>query len=200
VATSLSEPAASRAKFAVAGSAVAIAGVLAVVLIVRDRPVPDEPVVPQVQLATPEPAPPTGTTTTTPLVSPPERSGSAAIEPAITKSGGPNVAVDKPSNADKPQVVAPAMGTLLLASTPLCDVAVDGSSIHRRTPLRGLKLKVGPHKITLTNRELGVNDTFSIEIKSRETTQSVKTYPDRIAKPADGGDSTTINPFKKPSL
>ena len=56
---------------------------------------------------------------------------------------------------------------------------------------------MGLHKITLTNRELAINDTFSIEIKSGETAQQVKDYSDRIARPKDG-DSATIDPFTKP--
>ena len=72
-----------------------------------------------------------------------------------------------------------AQGTLVLGSNPPCDIAIDGSATGLHTPQAELRLLVGRHRVTLTNRELGINDTFTVDIKPDAPEKLVKDYADR---------------------
>jgi hypothetical protein len=58
-------------------------------------------------------------------------------------------------------------GTLMLASSPWCNVSVDGV-VKGATPL-SLKLPAGKHTVVLTNSEFKINRTLPVTILPDET-------------------------------
>lgn len=59
-------------------------------------------------------------------------------------------------------------GSLTVTSTPWAEVYVDGKRVAASTPVRDLKLKAGPHSVTLKNPSLNAQKTFQVEIKPNE--------------------------------
>jgi serine/threonine protein kinase len=90
---------------------------------------------------------------------------------------------EKERTADK----APAgEGYLRLGSKPWANIAVDGKDTGLHTPQIHLKLGAGSHRITLTNPQFSIKETFTVEIKSGETETVTKKYN---TAPAGGDDS-----------
>jgi len=84
------------------------------------------------------------------------------VAPAPREQAAP---VEPPQAAPPP---APAGdGTLVLASSPWCNVTVDGVS-HGTTPLT-LKLPAGTHTVVLSNPEFHVRRTLSVEVQEGRT-------------------------------
>ena len=73
-----------------------------------------------------------------------------------------------------------AQGVLVLGSKPPCDIAIDGSTTGLHTPQKEIKLPVGRHRITLTNAEFGINETFPVDIKADAPEKLIKDYSDRL--------------------
>ena len=137
---------------------------------------PPSPPPPTPPVAVSHPAAPTTTTTppqthTTPPVT---HDHVAAVEPSPATTTAPDdVTSPKPSGD----------GTLLLGSKPPCDILVDGSSTGQHTPVRDLKLSAGKHQITLVNDELGIKETFTVDIKSGQTEKQIKDFSAKIKQP-----------------
>jgi len=92
---------------------------------------------------------------------------------------------DKPAPAEKAPVEksaekssAPASsggdGWLRLGSKPWTNIVVDGKETGLHTPQTHLKLGAGAHRITLTNPQFNIKETFSVDIKSGETETVIK--------------------------
>ena len=75
---------------------------------------------------------------------------------------------------------ARGQGVLVLGSKPPCDIAIDGSTTGLHTPQKEIKLPVGRHRITLTNGEFGINETFTVDIKADVPEKLIKDYSDRL--------------------
>jgi len=75
------------------------------------------------------------------------------------------------TSAPPPAVPAPARaqgdGTLVIATSPWCSVAVDGQA-RGTTPL-SMKLKAGAHEIVLANPEYKIKRTLSVDIEPNQT-------------------------------
>ena len=69
---------------------------------------------------------------------------------------------------------------LVLGSKPPCDIAIDGVATPLHTPQKEIKLSVGRHRITLTNGEFGINETFTVDIKPDVPEKLIKDYSDRL--------------------
>ncbi|HEX3760296.1 MAG TPA: serine/threonine-protein kinase [Kofleriaceae bacterium] len=82
--------------------------------------------------------------------------------------------------ADDGDVKGKAQGVLVLGSKPPCDIAIDGSTTGLHTPQKEIKLPVGRHRITLTNAEFGINETFTVDIKADAPEKLIKDYSDRL--------------------
>jgi eukaryotic-like serine/threonine-protein kinase len=80
------------------------------------------------------------------------------------------------ARADKPR----PLGVLVLGSKPPCDIAIDGVATTLHTPQKEIKLAVGKHRITLTNSEFGINETFTVDIKPDAPEKLIKDYSDRL--------------------
>ncbi len=65
-------------------------------------------------------------------------------------------------------------GWLRLGSKPWTNIVVDGKETGLHTPQTHLKLGAGSHRITLTNAQFNIKETFSVEIKSGETETVIK--------------------------
>jgi serine/threonine protein kinase len=77
---------------------------------------------------------------------------------------------DKPRPPkDKPPVNLPP-GELRLSSNPSCEVLVDGKA-RGATPLGGIMLSPGKHKVQLVNSRFKIDQTYTVEIKSGEVTK-----------------------------
>jgi len=99
-------------------------------------------------------------------------------------SDGADAAADaKPDKADaRPETSDKSrpLGVLVLGSKPPCDIAIDGIATPLHTPQKEIKLAVGKHRITLTNSEFGINETFTVDIKADAPEKLIKDYSDRL--------------------
>jgi hypothetical protein len=73
--------------------------------------------------------------------------------------------VAPPPPAPKPQ----GEGMLVVASSPWCNVSVDGQP-RGTTPL-SVKLKAGPHSVALSNPEYHIARTLSVDVQPNQTTR-----------------------------
>jgi len=53
-------------------------------------------------------------------------------------------------------------------------VIVDGKDSDQWTPIRQMSLSAGNHKITLVNPQMGIKESFTVEIKAGETETVIK--------------------------
>jgi hypothetical protein len=117
-----------------------------------------------------------------------------AAETPKKKGAGPDLTLPdedakpkKVAAADKPAVDKPADkaekssapsgggdGYLRLGSKPWTNIVVDGKETGLHTPQTHLKLPSGSHRITLTNPQFNIKETFSVDIKSGETETVIK--------------------------
>jgi serine/threonine-protein kinase len=112
--------------------------------------------------------------------------------PTATVTHKPSQVVKPPKAVEDP-IDAP--GSLTVRTKPSCEISIDGGgSFH--TPIRGFKLTTGKHRVTLVNGELGVNESFTVDIKSGATESIDRDYSSRT-RPK--GKDKTINPFAQGS-
>ncbi len=65
-------------------------------------------------------------------------------------------------------------GYLRLGSKPATKVIIDGKDTGQWTPIPKLSLSAGTHKVTLTNPQLQIKETFTVEIKPGESETVIK--------------------------
>ena len=116
------------------------------------------------------PAPPPSRPSPPPVSRPTER-------PAPSKPAEPDPAPDKGDGPD-----GKAQGVLVLGSKPPCDIAIDGNTTGLHTPQKEIKLSVGRHRITLSNGEFNIKDTFTVDIKADAPEKMIKDYSDQLPK------------------
>jgi hypothetical protein len=78
--------------------------------------------------------------------------------------------VEAPPPAPKPA----GEGYLRLGSKPWTFITVDGKDTGLHTPQTQMKLPAGSHRITLTNPQFNIKETFSVEVKAGETVTVTK--------------------------
>jgi tRNA A-37 threonylcarbamoyl transferase component Bud32 len=98
----------------------------------------------------------------------------------LEKRGG-EVVVKKPDKPDKPDKPPPdpaanAPGELRVATTPSCEVIIDGKA-RGSTPVRGIMLAPGNHTVQLVSSRFGIDRTFTVEVKSGEVTKKKWDFP-----------------------
>ena len=124
------------------------------------------------------------------------RSEKKADEPKIEPKVEPKLEPSKDAKIVNPfngstDAAAPSTGTLVLRSTPACEILVDGKAIAKSTP-QDLELAPGKHRITLVQDEHDIKESFSTEIKAGETVRISRDLTEKIkAKKRNA----TINPF-----
>jgi eukaryotic-like serine/threonine-protein kinase len=144
------------------------------VVVVEKAPPPPKPTIAPIEPEAPKPPP--------------------VEEPPVKK---PRKKTDKPVVEPKQQTIDPyaeqqaAMGTLVLRSTPPCEILVDGKAVAASTPTE-LKLVPGKHRVTLVHDEKDIKETFAVQIKAGQTERVTKDLTDKVnAKKRNA----TINPF-----
>jgi eukaryotic-like serine/threonine-protein kinase len=106
--------------------------------------------------------------------------------PAATAPARPAPA--RPTPEPTPATTAPAVdpgldvseGTLQVSAKPPCEISVDGKATGLSTPQREIILSVGSHRITLSNKEFGIDETFTVDIKPGAPSKLVKDFSDRL--------------------
>ncbi len=136
--------------------AVVVAGVALALLSPREPP----PAAPPLALA-PAPTPttttaPTPTTTTAPATTTTTAATTAATPPPPARAKPPadEATPKRAPRHERPAARAPAatgFGTLVLESEPWANVSVGGEPLGQHTPLIGLRLPAGRHRLTLEN-------------------------------------------------
>lgn len=91
----------------------------------------------------------------------PKRSAAAAAGASSLASSS-----DAAASGDK--------GTLMLGSKPPCDIIVDGKATGLKTPQRAMELSAGTHRVTLVNKELGLEKKFKVKIAPGKTTKAIQ--------------------------
>ncbi len=82
----------------------------------------------------------------------------------------------KPADQAKPPPVR--MSTLRLNSSPWAFVEIDGKRMDKETPIFGLKVRAGRHRLRFFNPELKIEKTVTITVRAGQTeTVSVKLKP-----------------------
>jgi serine/threonine protein kinase len=110
----------------------------------------------------------------------------AATKPSKRDASPPDRAARAtPSPEGKPLPGAVAIpgkgqGVLVLGSKPPCEITIDGNATGLHTPQIEIKLAVGRHRITLANREFGIKETFTVDIKADTPRKMIKDYSDRL--------------------
>ncbi len=98
-----------------------------------------------------------------------------ARRPELGPAAPPHINPAPPPPAAKPAAVASGgEGYLRLGSKPWTNIAVDGKETGTHTPQTKLKLAPGSHRITLTNPQFNIKETFSVDIKAGETETVIK--------------------------
>ncbi|HET9620183.1 MAG TPA: PEGA domain-containing protein, partial [Kofleriaceae bacterium] len=122
-----------------------------------------------------------------PVEKPIERAPPPPAPARAAPAPGKAAAADKPTASDgdagEPQdrmIETGTMGVLVLGSKPPCEIAIDGSPTGQHTPQKDLKLPLGRHKVTLSNSEYNIRETFSVDIKADEPEKIIKDYSDRL--------------------
>ncbi len=95
-------------------------------------------------------------------------------------AGAGSSAAPESASDDAGDAKARGQGVLVLGSKPPCDIAIDGSTTGLHTPQKEIKLPVGRHRITLSNAEFGINETFTVDIKADAPEKLIKDYSDRL--------------------
>jgi serine/threonine-protein kinase len=192
-----------RKKLAI-GALGAIGGALATaaiaVIVLRSSGAPDAS-------STPDAPPPLPTLSEGPKAAPVEApKAPKPPAPAATPEIEMEPMKAKPAPA-KPQAKPPATksrtGRLTVGCRAVpCTVSIDGGPAIR-SPVRGLELVVGPHQIAIVNRELGIDDRFTVEVRPSSAQTILKDYaaPEPMAEPEkpEPKRDKTINPFAKPN-
>jgi serine/threonine protein kinase len=122
------------------------------------------------------------TAQSSPAPSPSPRPGTpeSRPEPRPRRTGRDGAEPSEIASDDAGDVRPKGQGVLVLGSKPPCDIAIDGSTTGLHTPQKEIKLPVGRHRITLTNAEFGINETFTVDIKADAPEKLIKDYSDRL--------------------
>jgi serine/threonine-protein kinase len=99
------------------------------------------------------------------------------------------------STADVPPPEPIVAGELSISSKPPCEVAIDGKSLGRRTPISSLSLEGGIHRVTLENAQFGISESVYVQILPGKAARIVKDYSAKLRVDPNG----TIDPFAKGS-
>ena len=67
-------------------------------------------------------------------------------------------------------------GELRVSSSPSCEIMVDGKS-RGSTPMAGIKLSPGKHKLQLVNSRYGIDRTLTVDIVAGEVTKKKYDFP-----------------------
>jgi serine/threonine protein kinase len=123
------------------------------------------------------------------------QSSASAAKPAATPSSAsvakptvaakpvpakPEVGTRTPASATRDDIIPKGQGTLFLGSKPPCEIFIDGESTGKYTPQKDLKLSAGKHRITLISPELGLRESFTVDIRPNQVEKVIKDFSDRI--------------------
>jgi eukaryotic-like serine/threonine-protein kinase len=138
------------------------------------------------------------------LVRPPPAATPRARPPEVKKPARPTPPPDRPTAAADPEATPPdpvldpaapvdpkpspdvpagGQGVLVVGAKPPCEIIIDGRPTGLVTPQKDIKLAAGRHRVTLVNAELGIRETFSVDIKPDATEKVIKDFSDRIPSP-----------------
>jgi hypothetical protein len=139
-------------------------------------------------LANTPPAPTTGAVATGPVVT--SLAPEPEPEPAKVKtkrSSRSKRAADPDKAPSKKAVIDSGVdtkladpGVLMLGAKPPCQIRIDGKMTGLTTPQRVLKLAPGKHRVTLTNQEHQIRDSFKVSIVSGKKTRIVRDNTSKI--------------------
>jgi len=104
------------------------------------------------------------------------RTDSASHTPPRRPADSGAVAVPAPDGRPRPPLVKPRRrrhGHLHLNSIPWSRVTIDGRRLKQPTPLVGLRLRAGWHRVTLDNRELGLRKSLRIYVRAGTVTRKL---------------------------
>lgn len=103
-------------------------------------------------------------------------------KPGRPSAGGGTSGADEEGaeEGDEPDDQAGAsdgsMGSLSISAKPPCEIAINGKSIGRTTPVKDFPLAVGIHKITFINKSIGVNETIAVRVTAGKETKVAQDY------------------------
>ncbi|HET7504494.1 MAG TPA: protein kinase [Kofleriaceae bacterium] len=118
---------------------------------------------------------------------PPRPTAPLPVEPRPVRPARPAEATPRTPPGGEPHTPSePAeprgkgQGVLVLGSKPPCDIAIDGTPTGLHTPQKEIKLPAGRHRVTLSNTEFSISETFTVDIKADQSEKLIKDYSDRL--------------------
>jgi hypothetical protein len=99
-----------------------------------------------------------------------------------------------PRTASAPTATAPRSsdGELEISAKPPCDVSIDGKPLGRKTPIIGLAVDAGVHRITLDNVQYRIDESVSVQVLAGKRARVIQDYSARLSRVDPNG---TIDPF-----
>ncbi len=102
-----------------------------------------------------------------PVARTPARTPKVKVQPEENDTTPPpSTKVERPS--------AGGEGYLRIGSKPWTNISIDGKDTGQRTPQTHIKLSAGSHRITLSNPQFNVRETFTVEIAAGGTETVIK--------------------------
>ena len=98
----------------------------------------------------------------------------AAMAEIVGKPGRKSAAKSEPAPARAASLSPGAKGTLMLGSKPPCDILIDGKPTGLKTPQRAIDLAAGSYRVTLVNKDLGIEKKFKVKIAPGKTTKAIQ--------------------------
>jgi serine/threonine protein kinase len=92
------------------------------------------------------------------------------------KDREPKPADPRPDQPAPDPPAASGPGTLRIASTPSCELIIDGRA-RGATPQANIELPAGPHQVQLVNSRYGIDRTYTIVIEPGKMTKKSYTFP-----------------------
>jgi hypothetical protein len=108
-----------------------------------------------------------------PTVEPP-RSRSRDTARREERRAAPMRVAAQPTRVASTPAPAGGTGVLMLGAKPPCEIVIDGKRTGLTTPQRAIKLAPGSHRITLVNRQYGINESFSVTATAGKPVKVVK--------------------------
>jgi serine/threonine-protein kinase len=134
-------------------------------------------------------APPLATTTLPPSEQPPVP---ALPMPRASSSREQTPTSPRTASASIATAPRPSDGELEISAKPPCDVSIDGKPLGRKTPIIGLAVDAGIHRVTLENVQYRIEESVSVQVLAGKRARVIQDYSARLSRVDPNG---TIDPF-----
>jgi serine/threonine-protein kinase len=83
-------------------------------------------------------------------------------------------------------------GELEISAKPPCDVSIDGKPLGRKTPIVGIAIEAGIHRVTLNNAQYRISESLDVQVSAGKRARVIEDYSAKLSRVDPNG---TIDPF-----